>query len=348
MALLGKKGRLALGVDIGSSSIKLVELKEEAGGYRLLRLASYPLPPGAVVERSIMDSTIVVEALRSLLSSQKVRNKRVAVAVAGHSVIVKKVVFPKMTPKELEENLLVEAERYIPFDIKDVNLDYHVVSKGEEEMEVLLVAAKRDLVEDYISLLREARLEPAVIDVDVFAIQSAFELNYPQEVGDLMALCDIGASIMSINVVKGGESLFTRDISIGGNLYTEELQKELGVSFEEAEGLKLGRGTEKVEPTKVERIVDRVSHMVSMEIAKSLDFFSATYPEDRIRKLYLTGGTSKVPRLKDIIEERTKIPVEVLNPFNNLVTDTREFSPEYLQEMAPLAAVGVGLALRKV
>lgn len=312
------------------------------------RLALHPLPAGAVVERSVMDTAVVAGALRSLISSQRVRNKKVAVAVAGHSVIVKKAIFPKMSPKELEENLPVEAERYIPFDIKDVNLDYHVVSEGAEEMEVLLVAAKRDLVDDYISLIREARLEPAVIDVDVFALQSAFELNYPEEMGNLVALCDIGASIMSINVVKGGDSLFTRDISIGGNLYTEELQKELGVSFEEAERLKLGKGTEKVDPTRVDRIVDRVSHMVSMEIAKSLDFFSATYPEDRIKKLYLTGGASKVPRLKEIIEDRSKISVEPLNPFLNILTDVIQFPPEYLEEMAPLAAVGVGLALRKV
>ena len=348
MPLFAKKERLALGVDVGSSSVKLVELKEEEGGYRITRLALHPLPPGVVVERSIMDTTMVVEALKGLISSQRVKNKKAAVAVAGHSVIVKKVVFPKMTAKELEENLPIEAERYIPFEIRDVNLDYHVISSGDEEMEVLLVAAKRDLVDDYIALLREARLEPAVVDVDVFAIQGAFELNYPQETGDLVALCDIGASIMSINVVKAGESLFTRDISIGGNLYTEEIQKEFGVSFEEAEGVKLGRGMERVDPTKVDRILDRVSHMVSMEIAKSLDFFSATYPEDKIKRLYLTGGSSKVPRLRDIIEERTKIPVEGLNPFNNLTADPREFSPEYLREMAPLMAVGVGLALRKV
>ncbi|MBW2038871.1 MAG: type IV pilus assembly protein PilM [Deltaproteobacteria bacterium] len=352
MGLFGKKGKRVLGLDIGTSAIKFVDIKDTGRGYYVNNLGITPLPPETIVDGSLMDTTTVVEAIRELVSNYKIKKREVAISVSGHSVIVKKITLPKMTDSELEENIFVEAERYIPFDINDVNIDFQILSAPEKEMgehmEVLLVAAKSDLIEDYIAIIREAGLSPMIIDIDSFALENMYELNYPLEIGDLVVLCDIGASIMNLNIVKGGRSLFTRDISIGGNLYTEEIQKELSVNFEEAEDLKLGGTSEKGSPHTIDKLLDKTSSTIALEIAKSLDFFTATFPEERITRQYLSGGCAKVPRLKQIVEEKLNVPVEICNPFANMTVNPGAFDSDYLQDIAPLMAISVGLALRKV
>src|SRR4030043_1523123 len=244
MGFFGGKKKMVLGLDIGTSAVKFADLKDTGKGYQVENMGLTPLPPETIVDGSLMDATTVVEAIGQLISHYKIKKRDVAVSLSGHSVIVKKITLPKMTESELEENIVVEAERYISFDINDVNIDFQILSSPEkdmgEHMEVLLVAAKRDLIEDYINVVKEAGMSPMIIDIDSFALQNVYELNYPLEIGDLVALCDIGASIMKVNIVRGGKWLFTREISIGGNLYTEEIQKELSVNFEEAENLKLG------------------------------------------------------------------------------------------------------------
>lgn len=352
MGRFGRKKRRVLGLDIGSSAVKFVDLKDTGRGYQVNNLGLTPLPPETIVDGSLMDTTTVVEAIRELVSSYKIKKREVAISVSGHSVIVKKVTLPKMTESELEENIIVEAERYIPFDINDVNIDFQILSAPEKEtgehMDILLVAAKSDLIEDHIAIVREAGLSPMIIDIDSFALENMYELNYPLEIGDLVVLCDIGASIMNLNIVKGGRSLFTRDISIGGNLYTEEIQKELSVNFEEAEDLKLGGTSEKESPHTIDRVLNKTSTAIALEIAKSLDFFTATFPEERIARLYLGGGCAKVPQLKQIVEEKISVPVEIINPFANMTVNPRTFDREYLKEIGPLMAVSTGLALRKV
>ncbi len=352
MGLFTSKGKQVLGLDIGTSAIKFVNIKDTGKGYQLNNIGLNPLPPETIVDGSLMDSTTVVEAIRELASNYKIQKREVAVSVSGHSVIVKKITLTKMTESELEENVLVEAERYIPFDINDVNIDFQILSTPEKEMgehmEVLLVAAKKDFIEDYVAVVKEAGLSPTIIDIDSFALENMYELNYPLEIGDLVVLCDVGASIMNLNIVKGGRSLFTRDISTGGNLYTEEIQKELSVNFEEAEGLKLGGVSDKGTPHTIDRVLDKTSSTIALEIAKSLDFFTATFPEERIARIYLGGGCSKVPRLKQIVGERLNLPVEIINPFANIAVNLRAFDPEYLKDIGPLMAVGVGLALRKI
>lgn len=342
---MGKRDNLAVGLDIGTKNLKLVQLRPEEGGYRLEKLALQPLPFGAMPQRGTMDLPKLSEAVRLLVSSQKLRKRKVATSVAGHAVIVKRLLFPSMSRKELQENLAAEAKKYIP-EVEEVSLDFHIISQGPEGMEILLVAARREMINSYITLLENARLEPAIIDVDAFALQNAFEANYPQELDNVIALCDIGASVTSINVVRKGECLFTRDVAVGGNFYTEELQKEMGLGYDEAELLKF-RALEEESP-KVMKVINRVSRLISLEIAKSLDFFSVAYPDSRIHKLYLTGGTTKTPGLKDVIQERTGVQVEIFNPFNNLAVNISDFSADYLREMAPFCAVAVGLALRRV
>ena len=352
MAFLGGKKKLVLGLDIGTSAVKLVELKDTGRGYQVENMALVPLPPETIVDGSLMDATTVIEAIRELIAQYKIKKRDAAISVSGHSVIVKKITLPKMTESELEENILVEAERYISFDINDVNLDFQILTAPEkdmgEHMEVLLVAAKRDLIEDYINVVREAGMNPMIIDIDSFALQNVYELNYPLEIGDLVALCDIGASIMNLNIVRGGRSLFTRDISIGGNLYTEEIQKELSVNFEEAENLKLGGSSEKGSPHVIDKVSNKVSANIALEIAKSLDFFTATFPEEKVARLYLSGGCVKAARLGEIVHERVNIPVATLNPFANIAVNPRIIDAEYLKDISSLMAISVGLASRRI
>jgi type IV pilus assembly protein PilM len=352
MAFLGGKKKIVLGLDIGTSAVKFVDLKDTGRGYQIENMGLTSLPPETIVDGSVMDATTVVEAIGGLISHYKIKKREVAVSVAGHSVIVKKITLPKMTESEMEENILVEAERYISFDINDVNIDFQILSAPEkdmgEHMEVLLVAAKKDLVDDYVGIVREAGLSPRIIDIDSFALQNVYELNYPMEIGDLVALCDIGASIMNLNIVRGGRSLFTRDISIGGNLYTEEIQKELSVNFEEAEDLKLGGSSEKGSPHSIDKVLDKVSSNIALEISKSLDFFTATFPEEKVARLYLSGGCAKILKLQEIVHGRVNIPVAILNPFANIAVNPRAVDPEYLKDVSPLMTVGVGLASRRV
>lgn len=344
-ALPWRKSPLALGLDIGSANVKLVELKLEEGNYKLVKLALHPLPQGAMPQRGIIKVDEVCNVVNSLLKDQGLRNRKVAVAIAGHAVIVKRLLLPSVKAEEAMDVLKVEIQRYIP-DVEGVNFDYHILSEKPEGTELLLVAARKDVVNNYLKLFDNCDAQLSILDIDLFALQNAFEVNYPYELDNVVALCDIGATVMSILVTKGGECLFARDVAVGGNMFTEEIQKELGVGYEEAELLKYRAAAE--DSPKLRKVLERVSRTVALEIAKSLDFFLAAYPNTRIQKLYLTGGASKLYGLSTTIAERTGLEVEAFNPFNNLLIDADRFSLDYLREMAPFSAVAVGLALRRV
>jgi len=347
------KGKNAVGLDIGSSSIKVCQLKETKKGVALLSFGMIPLPPEAIVDGALMNSTAIVDAIRELFQSQKIKAKDVAISVSGHSVILKKINLPQMTEEELEESLKWEAEQYIPFDINDVNIDHYTLNRdnGQGQMDVLLVAAKKDMINDYTSVVAEAGLSPVVVDVDAFAIQNQFELNYGIPPGETVVLVNVGASVININVVSNSVSAFTRDISMGGNAYTDEIQKQLNVSYDEAEALKVGGGgaeADSVVPQEVERVMTQVSETLSNEIQRSLDFFAATSADAQISRIYLSGGTAKVPALARTLESKVGIPIEVMDPFKNIdVSGRGNFDPAHLKTIAPLAAVSVGLALRK-
>jgi len=292
-----------IGLDIGSSAVKAVELVQSKKGYQLLHFRMVPLPPEAIVDGAIMNSGAVVDAISELIAVEKIKTKEVATSVSGHSVIVKKIKLPQMTEEELEESIQWEAEQYIPFDITDVNLDVQILGEDEQnvgQMEVLLVAAKKDMINDHVSVLMEAGLNPQIMDVDAFAIENMFEINYDFAEGETVVLANIGASTINVNILRNGVSTFTRDISMGGNQFTEEIQKQLNVSHEEAESLKLGgdlgapsETTEAVIPQEVGGIIRSVSDTMAIEIQRSLDFFAATATDDRISRVFLMGGSSK-------------------------------------------------------
>jgi len=346
------KNKLALGLDIGSSSVKLVHLKEGKRGYQLLAWGEAPLPPEAVVDNQLMNSAAIVEAIRELVAQQKVKVKDVAIGVRGHSVIIKRISMPFMSQEDLDESIQWEAEQYIPFDVKDVNIDTQILTPQADaagQMDVLLVAAKKDMINDFTSVCAEAGLTVTVVDVDAFSVQNAFEASYPQAPGQPVVLINVGAAVTNINIVANGMATFTRDITVGGNAFTEEIQKQLNISAEEAEALKVGGQGESdaVVPQEVERVIQGVADQMGGEIQRSLDFHAATAPDSHVTRVYLSGGTSRIPALFKVIEQRAGVPVEVMNPFKNIEVDNRKFDPAVIMNAAPAAAVAVGLALRR-
>ncbi|GAO02309.1 type IV pilus assembly protein PilM [Anaeromyxobacter sp. PSR-1] len=346
------KKKLAVGLDIGSSSVKLVQLREKRGGWTLEAFATAPLPPEAIVDGALMNSSAIVQAVQEVLGRQKVKAKEVAIGVRGHSVIIKKISLPRMSQEELDESIQWEAEQYIPFDIKDVNIDTQILTpEGDAagQMDVLLVAAKKDMINDYTSVCAEAGLTATVVDVDAFAVQNAFEVNYDGSPDETVVLINVGAAVTNVNVVAHGITTFTRDITMGGNAFTEEIQKQLNVSYDEAEALKVGGQGESdaVIPQEVERVIQGVADQLAGEVQRSLDFFASTSGGATIGRVYLSGGTARIPALFKAIEARAGAPVEVLNPFKNIEIDNRRFDPASILAAAPAAAVSVGLALRR-
>lgn len=346
------KSKDLIGLDIGSSSVKLVQLMEKGKGYQLEKFGIKPLMPELIVDGTIMDAGMVVAAIKELISEQKVKTKDTAISVSGHSVIVKKINLPEMTEEELEESIKWEAEQYIPFDINDVNIDSQILgsfpgSEGQPQMGVLLVAVKKDKLNDYTSLVTEAGLNPVIVDVDAFALENMYGINYEVD-NEIIALVNIGASVMNINILRNGTFAFTRDISIGGNKYTETLQKEMGLSYDEAERLKKGETLEGIPQEPVANHVNAVSNEVASEIARSFDFFKTTSAHENIDKILLSGGSSLVKGLDSFISEKLGIRVEIANPFRNIKINPKDFDLEYIQTMAPIAAIAAGLAIRRV
>lgn len=338
-----------IGLDIGSHSIKAVELSWRKKSPQLKHFGIIPLPPEAIVDGAFMDSASIVESIRSLVDGLKVRTKNVAVSISGHSVYIKSINVPTMSEAQLEESIKWEAEQQIPFDIEDVNLDFQILDEpmSPDQMPVLLVAAKKDMINDYTAVIEEAGLTPMIVDVDAFAIENAFNLNFESTPEEVVALVNIGASVMNINILKGGTSAFTRDISIGGRQITEEIQKRLKMTFEEAEALKTKERDAGAQNAEIEKIIQSTAEQLGTEVRRSLEFFAASSSVGEIRKIYLSGGCAKIQMLPGLIEERIGTPVEVFNPFSKIEYDLDHYSPEYIKQVAPLAAVGVGLAIRR-
>ncbi len=341
--------RNCIGLDIGSSSIKAVQLKKRGRGFEVNAFGMEPLATQTIVDGTIMDQSAVVEAIRSLWRRLRLRQKDVAIAIAGHSVIIKKINVPRMNRNELAEQIPQEAEHHIPFSRDDVEIDYEVVVEQNAggQMELLLVAAKKEVVADYTQVVRDASLNPVVVDVAAFTTQNGFEINYELAPEETVVLINIGAAISNINIVRGTQSLFTRDVTIGGNLFTEEIQKRLNMSHEEAEAYKVGGGPEDqgVVPQGVEQVMESVADIIAGEFQRSLDFFLATSADSNVSRICLSGGTAKSMALHRSIESHSRIPVEVIDAFRQ-VSISPKLDQAFLAAHAPEALVGVGLAMR--
>jgi type IV pilus assembly protein PilM len=345
----GKKN--LVGVDIGSSSVKAVELQGKTGSLQLVNLGYENLQSDSIVDGQIMELNDVSNVISNIFREHQIKTDRIAAGVSGHSVIVKNIVVPQMSADELEESIEWHAEEHIPFDISDVSLDYQVTGSSPDALQVLMAACKRDKIANVKQAIQLAGKQPAVIDVDAFALQNCYEVNYQPGPGQIVALLNIGASTMNINILNGNKSVFTRDVSVGGNQYTALLQKELDLTREQAEAVKRGMPAPDGEEVKgLEHILETVSDILALEISKTMDFYRATAEdgEGNVQKILISGGGSKLTGLPEYLARRFEMPVEVLDPFRQIKVDARRFDPDYMREVVPEMAIAVGLALRGV
>jgi type IV pilus assembly protein PilM len=346
------KSKAVVGLDIGSSAVKAVELKVSGKSFKVVAFAMEPVPPDSIVDGAIIDGAAVAEAIRRVFENKAFKTKEVAASLSGNAVIVKKISLPVMTEAELAESIYWEAEQYIPFDIQDVNLDYQILDAGtgadsKGTMEVLLVAAKKEKIADYTGVISQAGRVPIIVDVDAFALQNAYEVNYGLETGVVVVLMNAGASAININILTGDQSTFTRDISIGGNSYTEAVQKELNLPFDSAEQVKRGLPVDGVNPEDVTPVLHAMTENVLLEIQKTFDFFKATASSDRIDRIVLSGGASRVDGFEQALQERFNTSVEVFDPFKKIAFDPQKLGISDFEGLSPTAAVAVGLALRR-
>jgi type IV pilus assembly protein PilM len=348
-----RKAKAVVGLDIGSSAVKAVELRPAGRSYRVAAFGTEPVPPDSIVDGAIIDAGAVADAIRRIFDTNKAfKAKDVCASLSGNAVIVKKITLPVMTESELAESIYWEAEQYIPFDIQDVNLDYQILDPGtgpesRGSMDVLLVAAKKEKIGDYTSVIAQAGRSAVIVDVDAFALQNAYEINYGLDPGRVVVLLNAGASAININILQGDQSVFTRDISMGGNAYTEALQKELDLPFDAAEQLKKGIPVDGATFEDAQPVLRAVTENVLLEIQKTFDFFKATASSDQMDRIMLSGGASRVDGFHEMLQERFNAPVEDFDPFRTVTWDAKKVPGDPLH-MSATAAVAVGLALRQV
>jgi type IV pilus assembly protein PilM len=348
------EGKNLVGVDIGTSSIKVCQVHDGRRGPNLVRFGYAQLPPQAIVDGQVMDAGVVVETLSRVVRDAKIRTRDVAVSVSGQSVIIRKITVPMMTSAELDEQIQWEAEQHIPFDIKDVEVDYQVLRRRPEtsQMDLLLVAAKKDHISDYTQLVRNAKLKPLVCDIDAFTVQNLFEFTHGLPEDRTIALINVGATLSSLNIVSSGVSAFTREIATGGNSVTEQIQKQLGVPHEQAEAYKCGGTPETptafgIVPHQVMPVIEMATDAIAAEIQRSLDFFVATSGENEISTIFLTGGSANLPNLVSSIQRRTRVGVQTWKPTEKFVADPKTVNTAELEMRAPQLAVALGLTLRR-
>lgn len=373
--------RNTVGLDIGSHAVKFVALRSTRGDdpYRLDHLGIAELPDETVVDGSVVQPDQVTDVVRELLEQHKVRNKKVATAVSGNAVIVRRITMARMEPEELRESLQWEAEEYIPFDIDEVNLDFSILEDEEDadssDMDVVLVAAKRDRIDEYVAVVQAAGRQAAVVDVDVFALQNAFELNYPERRNEDVALLNLGASVINLAVLEGGRPAFWRDIAMGVRQYVTSLQREFMLDFYDAEEVLRridqegpasgGYGTDETlaefageeeeggqlrDPAmdpRAREIIGQTSERIITEVKKTFDFYQTQTMHEHLDTIFLAGGGAQITDLARRLEQRLGWPVERLDPLRRVTVPAKDFDREYIWQMSPQVTVAVGLALRE-
>ena len=338
---------LVVGIDIGSHAIKVCQLKRTDKAYAVINLGSATLPEGAVDDGTLNDPEVVGKAIAELFKNLKIKKKKVGFSISGYSVIVKKVNLAVMSESELEEHIQSEAEQYIPFDIDDVYLDFQDLKTNDKDIErtdVMLVAAKKEIVDDYLEMLEAIDLKPVIVDVDGFALENTYEYNYPKD--ENVALVDIGASKMNINIISEGVSVVARDIVVGSRQLTEQIQSAFDLDFKEAEALKLGHIPAGERQEEIADIFSSTCTQWVLEIKKAIDLYQANHPEAPLNRLVLSGGGSKVSGLVDFLANETGLPVELFNPFNNMTVNSKKIDPDYLNTVGPEMAIATGIAIR--
>ena len=330
----------------------MVELKDSGSVYTLSNFGMAALPADAIVDGTIMDTTAIINAIVNLAGNLKIKKKRICTSISGHSVIIKKITLPLMDENTIEETIHQEATQHIPYDINDVNLDFQILGPNQansENMDVILVAVKKETINDYILLVEEAGFVPVVVDVDTFALENSYEYNYDEEKKKIVALVDIGANLTCINILDEGVTCFSRNITSGSRLVTEQLQKKFSLNYENAELLKLGcSSSSKTDGATTLSAINEAAFSIVNEISKAIEFFhTSAMTEGRVENIILSGGGAKTPNIAQSITKNTGIETEIIDPFRNIIIPEKHFDLEYIQDIAPLAAVATGLALRK-
>ena len=353
MKLFEKKD--LVGLDIGASAVKVVQLKKikkkQGKMYELINLAHRKLPPETIKEDEFTKPEIVAETIKKTFTDNKIETKNVAVSISGRSVIVKRIKLPKMLPEELEESIQWEAEQFIPFDINDVTLDFQIMPSDDplnDNMDVLLVAVKKDRITDIVNIIELSELVPTVVDIDSFALENQYEINYTPDPEKYEALIDIGAETMCINVLKQGASVFTRDASIGINQLHRTMQREMFLNFSQSEALLNGIEVEGRTKDEIIPYRDNFYEELLAEIQRSFDYFRATAEDGVVAGIFLSGGGSLLENFPDFLNERMGVPVQQMDPFKNIFINLKKFDREYITSVSPMMAVGIGLALRRV
>ncbi|MBT8373706.1 MAG: pilus assembly protein PilM [Deltaproteobacteria bacterium] len=344
----GKKASL-VGLDIGSRTIKAAEIIETKKGQTLKKFGMTDIAPGLIEDGTINDPEDVAESIRQLFKSYNIRKHNDALSIGGYSVIVKKINVQTMAEEQLQQSIHFEAEQYIPFDISDVNLDFQILGPNENnpnQMNVFLVAAKKEMVNDYVNLANLAGLNPCIVDVEAFALQNIFEVNYDTE-GENVALIDIGASKTSLNILKGSSSVFMRDVSLGCGQINQKIISLLKCSFEEADEIKLGQQPDSISAEDLKELISTIVSDWCTEIRRALDFFYSTYPDDQIKRIVLSGGGGNISEFRELLAAEASAAVETINPFGKFSVDN-SLDPLFIKEIAPQAAICMGLAVRKV
>ena len=342
-----------VGLDIGSSAIKLAEIVETPKGYILSRFSKIPLATGVIVDGVPVEQQELAQRIKQLFKQSGCKRKSIVTSLSGHSVIIKKVNFPAMDETELREMIRDEAGKYLPFDsMEAVSYDFQILGENEfnpNQMDVIIVAAKNDIVNSYADTIQQAGYSPVIMDVDSFALETMYEENYDFEENEMVVLVNIGASITNINVLRGGSSVFTRDFMLAGNSITEAIGQKMGIAFEEAERIKIEGpdGDEAAEREFRENLIYYAEPICS-EIERSVDYFRSTYGGEYLKRILLSGGSARIPGIVNELTQRLSVEAEIANPFRKISYGTKALGQTAIEEIAPIAAVGIGLALRKV
>ena len=346
-------GKLLAGLDVGSSCLKLMEIQDTPKGHVLTRFYRMPLARGVIVDGAVAQPEALTEAIKALYKASGCKRRKVVISISGHAVIVKKVTFNQMNEEELRELIRDEAVKYLPFDdMGAVSYDFQILGENPynpTQMEVLLVAAKKETVDVYAEAVSAAGLQPLIMDVDTFALETMYEENYEFEAEDVAVLTNVGASITNLNVVKGGVSIFTRDFALGGNAVTEALAENMGLAFEEAEKAKIeGIGDDEQARELFRQGVLVHADALCSEVERSVDYFRSTFGAENIKQILLSGGGAMIPGMAEDLARRLGIETEMINPFKKIICDKKALNQETTASIGPIAAVCVGLALRKM
>lgn len=339
--------KTTIGLDIGSSAIKVVEVEHRSDGPRLVNFGMAELVPEAIVEGEIMDRQLVVETIQNLFEARQIKRRQVSSGVAGRGVIVKRITMERLPLQEAREAIQWEAEQHVPYDMNDVSIDFEILDTdaGPNQMQVLLVAAKRDLIGAHADLIREAGLQPMVIDVNSFAVQNAAEVNYDISKTELVAFVNVGAELTNINLVQGGMPLYTQDLSLGGTSFLEGLQRKHQVSREEA--MNALKSRESTAPLDTASVLKGFCGDLGVALERSLVYLKSNGGADRLDRVLLSGGGAMIRGLAEALAERVKAPVEVTDPLKRVRYSAEAFGANDPRDIAPQLTVGLGLALRK-